>query len=147
MSNKSLILFKNFPETKKESNLFVSKVVDLITGGECNPIEIELKLKMFENVISEMRKNENVKSAVSSEVDKYSEKTINIFNAKITKSGKTTYKFETCNDSVYDNLKIKLKERETFLKSLKQEVVNNETGEIIKPPINNYSSFLKIEFI
>ena len=58
----------------------------------------------------------------------------------IEKKSPDIYNFESCNDSVWAELKhieaetkLKLKQREAFLKSLTEEVANTTNGEVIRP--------------
>jgi hypothetical protein len=66
---------------------------------------------------------------------------LQMFSAQIIdKKSPDTYDYSSCNDSVWAELKqieadtkLKLKQREAFLKSLTEEVANTTNGEVIKP--------------
>jgi len=59
--------------------------------------------------------------------------------------GKRT--FDYSNDKIWNEVKEKLKEREEFLKGLKKEMADVDTGEIISPPvIKYYSETLYLKF-
>jgi hypothetical protein len=48
--------------------------------------------------------------------------------------------FDYSSDVVWQKLKDQIKEREDFLKGLKKEMADTETGEIVQPPIVKYKS-------
>ena len=65
-------------------------------------------LKNLEETISAIRKRPEVKEVVLEEAEKYPEKTISFRGVKITKASKTTFYFNECGDSVYDDLSAEL---------------------------------------
>ena len=145
--------FTYLPSTKAEREVFVQMCVDEITSGNRNPLEFELMLKNLEETISAIRKRPEVKDVVLQEAEKYPEKTIMFRGVKITKASKTNFFFNECHDSVYNELsdklayyKEKVKERETFLKTIKpgMEIPDVETGELIAPPTTTTTSYLTI---
>lgn len=145
--------FTYLPATKKEREVFVQMCVDEITSGTRNPLEFEIMLKNLEETISAIRKRPEVKEVVLEEAEKYPEKTIALMGTKITKASKTTFYYNECGDSVYNELssqlaelKEKVKERETFLKTIKpgMEIPDVNTGEIIRPPQTATTSYLTI---
>jgi mannose/fructose/N-acetylgalactosamine-specific phosphotransferase system component IIB len=145
--------FTYLPSSKAEREVFVQMCVDEITSGTRNPLEFEIMLKNLEETISAIRKRPEVKEIVLEEAEKYPEKTISFKGVKITKASKTTFYFNECGDSVYNelatqlsNLKEKVKERETFLKTIKpgMEIPDVNTGEIIRPPQTATTSYLTI---
>lgn len=145
--------FTYLPATKAERETFVQLCVDEITSGTRNPLEFEIMLKNLEETIAAIRKRPEVKEVVMNEAEKYPEKTISFRGVKITKASKTTFYFNECGDSVYEDLSAKLteykekvKERETFLKTIKpgMEIPDVNTGEIIRPPQTSTTSYLTI---
>ncbi|PKP45141.1 MAG: hypothetical protein CVT94_18895 [Bacteroidetes bacterium HGW-Bacteroidetes-11] len=145
--------FTYLPSSKAERETFVQMCVDEITSGNRNPLEFEIMLKNLEETISAIRKRPEVKEIVFEEAEKYPEKTITFKGVKITKASKTTFYFNECHDSVYDELadkltyyKEKVKERETFLKTIKpgMEIADVNTGELINPPTTTTTSYLTI---
>lgn len=145
--------FTYLPSSKAERETFVQLCVDEITSGTRNPIEFEIMLKNLEETIAAIRKRPEVKEVVLNEAEKYPEKTISFRGVKITKASKTTFYFNECGDSVYEDLaaklaeyKEKVKERETFLKTIKpgMEIPDIQTGEIIRPPQTMTTSYLTI---
>lgn len=143
MSNE-LTIIKQFPQTPSEKRLFVDEITEQILSGNYNPLDIELQLKNLEDVISAIRKNESVKKAVMNEATKYGQK-FEFKNAEITVTGRTTYDYS--NDAEWNDLKEKIKAREDKLKVARDhKVIDEETGEILMPPISKFSEYLTIKF-
>lgn len=139
--------FSSFPQNPKERGFFVEKCVDEITSGNRNPIDFEIMLKNLEDTISAIRKDERVKSAINSEVQKYAEKSFLFGDYEITKSSRTTYDYS--NDETWVNLKEQLKKREELLKAINpkvDEIADSKTGEILNPPIKKQSDYLTIKY-
>ena len=63
-------------------------------------------------------------------------------------AGKTTYDYS--NDAVWSDLKMKIKEREDFLRSIKYfiDVVDENTGEVtrVMQPAKKVTDYIKSEF-
>lgn len=146
--------FTYLPATKAERETFVQMCVDEITSGFRNPLELEIMLKNLEETVNAIRKHPDVKQAVQTEAEKYSEKTFKAFGCSITKTSRTTFDFTQCNDSTYNELKEQevkakemLKDRENLLKAIKPgtTLANPETGEEIFPPITSTTEFLTIK--
>lgn len=143
------------PETKEQRQQFIGMAEAEILSGNRNPLEFEIALKNLEELISEIRKRDAIKSAVMREADKWHEKTFDFKGFKITKTSRSNYDFSTCQDSEWNLLKEKesaikeqLKNRETFLKAITNKidtVVNGSTGEIIYPPALTVKCFLTIK--
>lgn len=149
-----LITLRNFPKTKKDREVFVAEAAELILSGEQNPLEYEIMLKNLEETIKDIRKNSDVKSAISNEAYKYHEKTFEFKGAKITKTQRTAYDFASCEDSTWEMLQSEkkridqeIKDREAFLKAIKygMEVADVNTGAIIKPANFTSTEFLTIK--
>ncbi len=132
------------PKTIQERKSFVDACVNEILSGDRNPLEFEVMLKSLEDTIKEIRKNEAVKGYVLNEANKYPEKTFAFGNVDITKGSRATNDYS--NDGEWVALKAKLKEREEFLKGLKVQMVDPETGDIVNPPIKKHTEFLTIKF-
>jgi hypothetical protein len=136
-------LILSLPNTRMELDLLVNQVVNKILDGTDDPLKIEVKLKLLADTIAEIRKNNEVKNVLLFESDKYPGKTFEAYGCRITKTGKTNYDYSE--DTVWKELDAKKKEREKMLKGLTSEMVDPETGEIIKPAKQSYTNFLKIE--
>jgi hypothetical protein len=153
MSENAIAQFTYLPATKAERETFVQMCVDEITSGTRNPLQLEIMLKNMEDTIAAIRKRQEVKDLVLQEAEKYSEKTFSFMGAKVTKVERSKYFFNECGDSVYNDLVTKkssldekIKERETFLKTIKPgiEIADTETGEVIKPPTTATTTSLTI---
>jgi hypothetical protein len=140
------------PTSKEDVEIFVRKAKQEILSGIYDPLHIDIKLKVFEEIIKSLRKDEDIKNCVLNASDKYVEKTFKAFGATITKIEKKIYDFSSCNDSEYENLRIKeaeikedIKRREAFLKNIKNDVANPDTGEIISQAIFTCQKNLSIK--
>ena len=136
------------PLTLKQQTQIVNSAIISIKEGTINPIKAELALKSIENVIKDIRDNQEVKSITRAETEKYGKK-FDMFGATIENSSRTTYDYSNCGDATYNDmvkemekLKAIMKAREAMLKT----GVNPETGETFNPPITKTSEFLKIVF-
>jgi hypothetical protein len=131
-----------FPVKREDKEKFVSLLVDEILSGDRNPIKAEIYLQSMLSIIKSVRVK--VKDYVMSEAGKYAKKSFAFDGLNLTVAAKVTYDYESCNDSVYNDLKKKIEEREAFLKNLNQEVVNPDTGEVILRPVKKVTDYLKI---
>lgn len=152
--NESIAQFTYLPGTKSERETFVQLCVEEILSGKRNPLELEIMLKNLEDTISCIRKHPSVKEYVQKEAEKYPEKTFSFKGVTITKTNRSSYDYSNCNDSILntmvsevEGLKIKIKERETFLKALKPEmqIADGETGEMLYPPAVSITESLTIK--
>lgn len=142
------------PATRSECGRFSAQIIDSVKSGEVNPHEVLVLFRALQNV-SESVLNA-IKEEINTEADRYSEKNFEVFGAKIEKAELgTKYKYEACGDFVWeerkamvDNAMYLLKEREAFLRQLKEPmtVVNESTGEVVKimPPPKFSTSGLKV---
>jgi hypothetical protein len=146
--------FTYLPETKAERETFVQMCVDEIKSGERDPLELEIMLKNMEETINAIRKHPEVKELVMDEALKYPEKTFEFKGVTVTKSSRSTYSYDECNDSILFDLKAKekelkqgIKDRENFLKGIKpgMEIADVRTGEMLIPPKQTTSDFLTIK--
>ncbi len=146
--------FTYLPATKAERETFVQMCVDEVKSGERNPLELEVMLKNLEETINAIRKHPDVKEMVVEEAQKYPEKTFKAFGCTITKTNRTSYNFSNCNDSTYNEmkqeeseLKEQIKERETFLKTIRpgMSVADAVTGEMIVGPETSTTESLTIK--
>lgn len=148
------------PPGKAQQQEIAEKYLISVLDGEVDPLALDANLKAMENIVALIRKDPQFKKLLLEEVQKYPvrQKGFDAFNAYIQISKKTTYKYETSNDPVWDDLKAqkdaieaKLKARESLLKAIMSQdnsaVMNVETGEIIvDPPECSVSEFLKYTF-
>jgi len=137
------------PSTKAQRQSFVEMAVNEILSGDVNPLTVELTLKSAIDTLEEIRKNNRVKLAVQNEAYKYSEKTFEYGNFKITKASRQTNDFSGCDihlDNLYtemEALKLQIKAREALVKT----GVDSATGEVFKPVKLTTTEYLKIELV
>lgn len=119
--------------------------------GYDDPLKIWIMLNEVSKAVEDCKKS--LRDLAVSEAEKYGKRfEHNGYEFKIQETG-TKYNFENCGDPVWQSYKQsalsvseKVKERETFLKSLKKSVtiVNDETGEVseIQPPVKTSTTNL-----
>lgn len=132
------------PETKSQRESFVSACIEEILSGIHNPLNVTILLKNLEETIKSIRENEQVKEAVMFELNKYAEKTIDYGAATITKKQAVSYDYS--NDATWNELKEKVKERETLLKAIKEPLADATSGEMIEPAIKRSTDSYSIIF-
>jgi predicted transcriptional regulator len=140
------------PETKAEIATFKNIAVAEILEHKY-PIEIARQLKCVAETIEAIQSDESFKECIIDALDKEGGKTI-LNGAKIEKmEAGTKYDYSVCNDSIWNDLEKQVKElsekkknRETFLKSLANQVeeVISAQGEILQCPIKTSKTTFKI---
>ena len=109
--------------------------IDKIVNGEVSPLAAHLQLKLLSDMIDIIKSNTDVMNAALNECDDYRGQKFGGFYPKSQE--RKNYQF---NDAKLDDLnkeadavKEKIKERENFLKSVKEPVIDPNTGELIEP--------------
>lgn len=121
--------------TKKNIEDAAKALINDVAEGNADPIKTLILSKKAIEYFTLIEKN------VRPYCEPVGKAGLQMFSAHIIdKKSPDSYDFTTCNDSVWNELKqqeadikLKLKEREAFLKSLREEVANANTGELIKP--------------
>lgn len=138
------------PSTKKEQETYITLVKEQILSGDINPLTIARQLKSFEDVIKALRDDKDIKDLFLNEAQKHGVKSFED-GAKFGLQNRKTFNFTECNDSKWNELnetinsaKLALKEREEFLKVLKEPIADVESGEIIYPPSFTSNEILTI---
>jgi hypothetical protein len=154
MPSSPMSALRLMPSKLSEVAKFVRGIVDSVKNGEANPLEVLVMLKSFNLASEEII--EQIQDNISNEADKYSEKKFNAYGAIVEKADVgVKYKYETAKDPEWERLdtdaktaKIRLSERETFLKALKEPMtlVNKDTGEVydIRPPFKTGKPGVKV---
>jgi len=135
----TLQLFKNFPTTKDDIAVCVRNAKDEILSGDYNPLEIDLHLKKIEELVKGIRDDKEIKEAVFTELEKYTEKTVKFGGCEISKKGLTFYNYDLTGDSELFQMEAKakvlaeeIKDRKIFLQKMKEEQARvTADGEII----------------
>lgn len=142
------------PASKGEVGRFSTQLIEAVKSGEVSPLEVLVLLRALENVSETVRSA--IKDNINTAADKYSEKSFNVFNARIEKAELgTKYYYEASGDPEWARRKAGvdaatnlLKEREAFLRALKEpmDVLDTETGEVFKlvPPPKFSTPGLKV---
>lgn len=154
LPNTALGALRIMPSSAGETARFAKQLIESVKHGEANPLQLIVQLHALTKVYELVR--EEIESDMLREADKYPEKVIEAFGARLEKSEVgTKYNYHVSKDSEWERLdseiralEDKRKERETFLKALKEPIttLNKETGEIeeIRAPLKTSKSGLKI---
>ena len=128
------------PSTKTELANYMQSVKESILNGYISAEKSAIQLKAMENIIDGLKKDPEIKAYFLAEFSKHGAKSFEN-GAKFSLSTRKTWDFDDCNDSKYNELtsqleaiKSQLKEREEFLKLLKEPMAELQGGEIINPP-------------
>lgn len=142
------------PASKPEVGRFSAQLINSVKAGDVNPLEVLVLLRALESVSENVR--EAIRENLNAEADRYSEKTFEVFGARIEKAELgTKYKYEASGDPEWarrkagvDAAMTLLKEREAFLRALREPmtIVVEETGEVVNivPPTKISTSGLKV---
>lgn len=138
------ILFDNLMKTNKAyRNDLAQSIVQSVKDGEAEATEVFIyankATEVFDAIVTNLRP-----IIAGKQIQKGG---IKLYDAEIIeKKNPDKYDFSVCSDSTWDNLnaqltdiKAKMKERETFLKALK-EPISTLDGEIINPPSITYGA-------
>lgn len=139
------------PRTKTEIKDYIDLVKSDILSGYVNPLESAAMLKSLEDIVKALRADEEIKGYILEEADKHQEKTVEEFGCKFQKRETPRYDYSVCDDSEYNRLADKLnyakeqvKARENYLKSLKEPTINEDTGEVINPPVKTSTTSVSV---
>lgn len=130
-----------FSPTKAGIIEFSAQVINEVEDGKRDPLEILLLCKTLEEVAKKVR--EGTKEHQAKEAAKYGERPFMLQGAELHLTAtKTDYKYEVCEDPIYNRLvetleeaQRQVKQREEFLKSLPeggQMIVDESTGEAVR---------------
>lgn len=149
-------LLKSITINKQFINESAQNLIQIVEEGHHNPLEAKLKLKALESIISIAY--EKIDGLAREEAEVYNQRSFEKFGARIEliEAG-TKYDYSFCNDPVHldltrrlNEIKQEIKERETFLKSIKDSMSINieDTGEVVTvyPPRKTSTPTLKITF-
>lgn len=114
------------PSTDVQIAKFVHQIVSSVKKGEVSALKIQVLMRALEAVSEHVR--EEIEENVLNEADRYNEKSIELYGARIEK-GETNvrYNYLKSGDLEYEELHAeaetanrKLKEREAFLRQIKE---------------------------
>ena len=120
----------------KEQSLALLNDID---EGHMHPLQVAAQFKFVEDVISNVK--EELRQRVIAEKDKYGKDAMTYHGATFDiKEAGVKYDYSQCDDTIWNDLKQqldalneKMKEREAFLKTLKERFtyIDESTGEIV----------------
>ena len=123
-------------ETIKETSLALINDID---EGHMHPLQVAAQFKFIEDVMTNVK--EELRQRVIAEQDKYGKEKMTYHGATFDiKEAGVKYDYSECNDTIWDDLKQQIdalteqiKEREAFLKNLKERFsyIDESTGEIV----------------
>ena len=135
--------------------LFV-ETKDQIMSGEQDPLKVAVHLKALEDLISKLRKDEQIQDYTLEQAFKEGVKTFLIYGAEINiREMGVKYDYSICNDALLGGLygemhalKKKIKDREDMLKTISVDnpAVSME-GEILNPPLKKSKTGIAIKLI
>ncbi len=141
----ALTILSYLPTSKEQKFAFFRQVKEEILSGTHDPLEVAKNLAIIEDVISSLRKDEDIDYLVLREFEKYGEKVLEKYGVKFQQmEAGVRYDYESCGDPVWldldrqiKELTEKKKEREKFLQNIPVNttgVVDPETGVFIQRP-------------
>jgi chromosome segregation ATPase len=149
----TLSVINVMPSNKAEVKTFVQDAKERILSGNENTLKIAAQLKAMEEVIKELREDKDIREAVLNEYEKTG-KTFQMFNSEFQKKETgVKYDFSVCEDTEWEDLnkeiepiKAKIKERETFLKVVKNQISTTD-GIIINPPVKTSTTTVTVTLL
>lgn len=137
------------PSNEAELTVYMRSVKESILDGYISAEKAAIQLKTLEKIAA-LNKDPEIKAYFLDEFSKHGAKTFE-HGAKFSLSNRKTWDFSECNDSKYNELsaqleaiKSQLKEREEFLKVLKEPMAELQGGEIINPPTWSQTEIISI---
>jgi hypothetical protein len=142
---------KRMPSSKSEIATFVQSAKNEILSGDQNPLVLDIQLKAMEEVIKQVRKDNDVKFAILNELNKYPEKTVEFMGVCFQKKNTTRYTYAVDSkwrelNAKMEALKAEMKLHEDLIKTIKEPLFNAETGEEITPALKHSEGTYSITF-
>lgn len=147
-------VMRMMPSKASEVAQFSKQIIESVRQGDANPLEVLVMLRALEAVSELVR--EEIGENILTAAEKYPEKKFEAFGAIMERSEVyTRYDYEASKDveweqldSEFKTIERKKKDREAFLRALKDPmtVVSPETGEVyqIRPPFKKSKSGVKV---
>ncbi len=139
LKTKTMSIIKQINEITKTE--VINNVIGEVLEGNINPLELEMKLRALEDISKKIRADIRIKNAVYDEALNYNGQQYLEHEIKITTRKTADYK----DDEEWTLLKAKIKAREVFLKSLKEPIIDKDTGEMIQPAKYNVSEIVNFK--
>lgn len=142
----TLSVLELMPTTGQQVETFSNDLKKRILSGELD-FRRFLEMKTFiEKTLDSVYKDKKVSECMQSEIEKYGKEGLVYNGLKFTIGGKKTYNYK--HDPVWLELEGKKKEREVFLKALKEPLQElKEGGEVVEifPATFTESTYIKTE--
>lgn len=144
---------KLLASTQTQIDVFSDQLINAVKYDGANPLEILIQLRAFEKMATRVIK-EIMDNSVTL-IDRYNGNT-ELFGNKLERAETgIKYDFKVCGDAVWEQRKSisesadrQLKEREDFLKALKEpiQILVEETGELatVRPPLRTSTTSVKV---
>lgn len=143
MSEIKLFSYLDSNLSKETMQIQSNALIQSIVEGEIDPLQAVAKIRFLSDALNTALKDDRVKDAVLSEIDKNGGKEATAFGVKFTqKEMGVSYDYTVCGDPEYDrlaaemeDLKARMKDREKFLMGIPAEglpMVDQETGDCYK---------------
>lgn len=139
---------KDIPHTDFDRHLCANKMIQEVDEGAINPLHAIALVKHLKLIVEAVE--ESIKPQVITEIEKYGKgEKPTAYGFEITTQNKRTYKYEGCNDSYLNQLKVnadlaaqKLKDRQGMLQKLTQKMFDSENGGFeVMPPVVSINTF------
>jgi hypothetical protein len=149
----AISILRKLPESKSQADNFVRLIRESIENGETDVLLAYKNISMLEHIFKKLKSDLIIKDVVLEEAERFNQKTFEYQNTKFTiKEVGSTYKYERCNDTVWNDLSEKIKEltdkrkeREAFLRTIKRGMeIYNEEGTLIEPPIKQSTTAVTV---
>jgi hypothetical protein len=146
-------MLRLMPSRVGEVATFAKGIIQSVKSGNANPLEALVMLKALQLLSIEVI--EQIEENVLNEANRYNEKSIEMYGARIDKCDvKTEYLYETSGDSQWEELDAEIKglverkkQREEFLRAIKDPVVlvtKDGEEEIVKPPVKRTKEGVRV---
>jgi hypothetical protein len=146
-------MLRLMPSRVGEVATFAKGIIQSVKSGNANPLEALVMLKALQLLSKEVI--EQIEENVLNEANRYNEKSIEMYGARIDKCDvKTEYLYETSGDSQWEELDAEIKglverkkQREEFLRAIKDPVVlvtKDGEEEIVKPPVKRTKEGVRV---
>ena len=138
-----IAIIKGLPISKQGVIDIARAIVEDVVENGANPLDYEPALKVLEDIRKEVKGSKKYLEQLEIETRKYEgEGKSFVYNGvKFTVQERPTYDYSVCEDETYkelleqkERLDAKIKDREAFLKALKEPVVDMNYGNTIFPP-------------
>jgi hypothetical protein len=117
--------------TKSERASFVADLIDKLKDGLADPVKVHLQVKKMEDLLNQIKENQDYKDLVMEEAVKFGKKFEMYGAAFEIRSGASRYDYS--NDAEHSELKEKLKQREAYLIGVPAAGIDTVTkdGEVV----------------